>query len=266
MPFALESPVLQQKVGSLRVGWNILAPLMGLLFFPAAPLLGQGTSTVAIPTAAFSSPGVKQVTLQVCNAGGCTSIARPVMVLNPMPGIVSHSNVPPLVGTGQTVSFSAQTTGRPSLTHRWTISGTGATSANLVLTGNPVDWNAATPGIGTYEVRLEVMNGNGSAFSSFMPVTVERMTFGDVAPTYWAWQYVETLYARGITGGCSLSPLLYCPTTNVSRAEMAAFLVRAGRGPGYVPPPPTGIFFDVAVGFWAAPYIEQIYTDGITAG
>jgi hypothetical protein len=266
MPFALESPVLQQKVGSLRVGWNILAPLMGLLFFPAAPLLGQGTSTVANPTAAFSSPGVKQVTLQVCNAGGCTSIARPVMVLNPMPGIVSLGNVPPLVGTGQTVSFSAQTTGRPSLTHRWTISGTGATSGSLVLTGNPVDWNAATPGIGTYEVRLEVMNGNGSVFSSFLPVTVERMTFGDVPPTYWAWPYVETLYAGGITGGCSLLPLLYCPASNVSRAEMAVFLVRADRGPTYVPPPPTGIFADVPVSFWAAPFIEQIYADGITSG
>jgi S-layer homology domain len=239
---------------------------MGLLFFPAAPMLGQGTSTSPNPTASFSSPGVKQVTLQVCNTGGCTSIAKPVTVLNPAPAIVSLGSVPPLVGAGQAVSLSAQTTGRPSLTHRWTISGTGSTSGNLVLTGNPIQWNTANPGIGTYQVRLEVMNGSGSVFSSFMPVTVERMTFGDVPPTYWAWQYVETLYARGITSGCSLSPLLYCPGSNVSRAEMAVFLVRAGRGPTYVPPAATGIFFDVPMGYWAAPFIEQIYADGITSG
>ena len=237
---------------------------MGLLFL-AAPLLG-GTSTSPSPTAAFSSPGVKQVTLQVCNTGGCTSIARPVTVLDPAPSIVSLGPVPALVGTLQTVSLSAQTAGRPSLVHRWTVSGTGATPGSFVLTGNPVQWNAAVPGIGTYEVRLEVTNAAGSVFSGFMPVTVERMTFGDVPPTYWAWQYVETLYAEGITSGCSLLPLLYCPATNVSRAEMAVFLVRADRGPTYVPPPPTGVFFDVPVGFWAAPFIEQIYADGITSG
>jgi hypothetical protein len=102
--------------------------------------------------------------------------------------------------------------------------------------------------------------------SNLMPVAVARMTFGDVPPTYWAWQYVETLYARGITGGCSPSPLLYCPFTNVSRAEMAVFLVRAGHGPTFVPPPPIGVFGDVPVGFWAAPFIELIFAEGITSG
>lgn len=262
MSFALGDRVLHKKVGSLRVGWNFLAPLMGL-FFLATPLLGQGTSTSPNPTAAFSSPGTKQVTLQACNASGCTSIAKPVVVFDPLPGIVSLDSVPSVVGAGQVVSFSAQTTGRPSLTHRWMVSGS---TGNLLLTGNPVQWDTGTPGIGTYEVRLEVVNTDGSVLSDPVAVNVARMTFGDVPPTYWAWQYVETLHARGITGGCSLSPLLYCPDTNVSRAEMAVFLVRAGRGSSYVPPAATGIFADVPVSFWAAPFIEQIYADGITAG
>jgi PKD repeat protein len=220
-------------------------------------------STSPSPTAAFSSPGTKQVTLQVCNSGGCTSIAKPVVVLDPMPRVVSLGNVPAVVGAGQMVSLSAQTAGRPSLTHRWTVTGV---TGNLLLTGNPVDWNTGTSGIGTYQVRLEVVNTDGSVFSDPVAVNVARMTFGDVPPAYWAWQYVETLYARGITGGCSLSPLQYCPATNVSRAEMAAFLVRAARGSSFVPPAATGIFADVPVSFWAAPFIEQIYADGITAG
>jgi hypothetical protein len=262
MPFAFRESVLPKKAGSLRVGWNILAPLQGLLFL-AAPVLGQSTSTVANPTVSFSTPGAKQVTLQVCNPSGCGSITKTVTVLDPMPRIVSLGGMPSVVGAGQMVSLSAQTTGRPSLTHRWTVTGV---TGNLLLTGNPVQWNTATPGIGTYQVRLEVLNTDGSVLSDPFPVNVARMTFGDVPPTYWAWQYVETLYARGVTGGCSTAPLMYCPGNNVSRAEMAVFLVRAGRGSTFVPPPASGLFSDVPAGFWAAPYVEQIYADGITSG
>lgn len=265
MAFAFNAPVLQKQVGSLRVGWYFLAPLLGLLFV-AAPVFGAGTSTLPNPTAVFSSPGIKQVTLQVCNTSGCTSIAKPVTILNPAPAIVSIGSVPPLVGEGQAVSFSSQTTGRPPLTHRWTVSGTGNTTGSVVILGNPAQWNTSALGRGTFQVRLEVMNTTGSVFSATMPVTVERMTFGDVPPTYWAWPYVEILSARGITTGCSLTPLLYCPDSSVTRAQMAVFLVRAARGSIYVPPLPIGVFFDVPVGYWAAPFIEQIYVDGITTG
>ncbi|HKI02826.1 MAG TPA: S-layer homology domain-containing protein [Thermoanaerobaculia bacterium] len=214
----------------------------------------------------FSTPGTKQVTLRSCNSGGCTSITKTVTVLDPMPRITGMSSVPPLLGTGQMISLSAQTAGRPSLIHRWAITGTGSTSNNLTLTGNPVVWSTSTPGIGTYEIRLEVQNGDGSVFSNPLPVSVARQSFSDVPPTYWAWQSIETLYAAGLTGGCATGPLRYCPTGSVSRAEMAAFLVKASHGTVYVPPVPTGIFADVPVDFWAAPAIEQIFLDGITSG
>jgi len=50
--------------------------------------------------------------------------------------------------------------------------------------------------------------------------------FADVSTTYWDASWIEQLYAEGITGGCSLSPLSYCPEKSVTRAEMAVFLVR----------------------------------------
>ena len=50
--------------------------------------------------------------------------------------------------------------------------------------------------------------------------------FVDVPTNYWAASWIERLYAEGITGGCSLSPLSYCPEKSVTRAEMAVFLVR----------------------------------------
>ena len=50
--------------------------------------------------------------------------------------------------------------------------------------------------------------------------------FEDVAcPSPFA-DWIEEIYSEGVTGGCSTSPLLYCPTGDVTRGQMAAFLVR----------------------------------------
>jgi hypothetical protein len=38
--------------------------------------------------------------------------------------------------------------------------------------------------------------------------------------------WIEELAARGITGGCSVSPPLFCPTNPNNRGQMAAFLVK----------------------------------------
>jgi hypothetical protein len=39
--------------------------------------------------------------------------------------------------------------------------------------------------------------------------------------------FIEQFYNDGITVGCSQSPLMYCPQNNVTRGEMAVFIVRA---------------------------------------
>jgi len=229
----------------------------------AGTLLCQaGTATAQNPSVTFSTPGNKQVTLTACNGAGlCDTFTRTVVVLDPQPQILGMTSVPPVVGTRQSIAFSAQTKGRPSLTHRWLLSGT----ADLALTGNPVMWNAQTPGVGTYQVQLKVDNSDGSALSSPIPVQVVRMTFWDVPPTFWGWKYVESLFTAGITNGCDSSPN-FCPEGKATRAEVAASLVRAVHGPGFVPPPATGIFSDVPPGFWGAPWIEQLYADSITTG
>jgi hypothetical protein len=99
----------------------------------------------------------------------------------------------------------------------------------------------------------------GSAESS------AQQTFADVPPEYWAFQYVESLAASGITGGCGGGN--YCPGNNVSRAQMAVFLERGMRGSSFVPPPATGVLFaDVGAADFAAAYIEQLAADGVTGG
>jgi len=49
--------------------------------------------------------------------------------------------------------------------------------------------------------------------------------FGDVPVGSFAADWIEDVYGRGITAGCSSSELLYCPSNNVTRGQMAAFLV-----------------------------------------
>jgi alkaline phosphatase len=51
--------------------------------------------------------------------------------------------------------------------------------------------------------------------------------FDDVSGGYWAVDWIEQLYADGITSGCSSDPLMYCPEDAVTRAQMAVFLVRS---------------------------------------
>ena len=68
----------------------------------------------------------------------------------------------------------------------------------------------------------------------------QRVTFADVPRSHFAWRYVESVYARGVTGGCATNPLRFCPDAAVSRAQMAVFLLRAKLGPAYVPPAATG--------------------------
>jgi hypothetical protein len=92
--------------------------------------------------------------------------------------------------------------------------------------------------------------------------------FADVPASYWASSYIERLYNAGITGGCSVTPLNYCPDSTVTRAQMAIFLLKGIHGSSYTPPAvgaSTG-FTDVPVGYWAAAWIKQLAAEGITGG
>src|SRR3954467_1311076 len=60
----------------------------------------SGTSTAENPTATFSTSGTKVVTLQACNAAGCTTTTRTVTVLDPLPKILSSSTPSPSGGRG----------------------------------------------------------------------------------------------------------------------------------------------------------------------
>jgi hypothetical protein len=62
--------------------------------------------------------------------------------------------------------------------------------------------------------------------SDYAPAAATGTLFADVPQGGFAAAWIEDLYNRGITGGCQASPLLYCPSTPVTRGQMAVFLVR----------------------------------------
>lgn len=93
----------------------------------------------------------------------------------------------------------------------------------------------------------------------------EASTFIDVPPSHIYFDFVETIFANGVTGGCGGD--YYCPDAPVSRAQMAVFLLKSMFGSLYVPPPATGgVFDDVAPQDFAADWIEELASLQITAG
>jgi YDG domain/MBG domain (YGX type)/Bacterial Ig-like domain (group 3)/S-layer homology domain len=123
----------------------------------------------------------------------------------------------------------------------------------------------------SYSICVKTMDSGNSSFDKQFTVTVnnkiDTATFADVPTSYWSWAYIESIYAAGITGGCGVNPLIYCPTNPVTRAQMAVFLLRGIHGGSYAPPTATGTrFADVSATYWAAAWIEQLATEGVTAG
>jgi len=98
--------------------------------------------------------------------------------------------------------------------------------------------------------------------------------FDDAQPGYWSFSFIEALARAGITSGCRNEEVpsgevfhYYCPKSPVTRAQMAVFLERGMNGSSFSPPAATGnVFLDVGAGDFAASFIEQLSSDGITSG
>jgi hypothetical protein len=105
--------------------------------------------------------------------------------------------------------------------------------------------------------------GNLSAAATPAPI------FADVPATYWARDYIESLYRAGYVAGCATNPLQYCPDRMLNRAEGSVFVLRGAYGSIAGPPhpaPSTPTFGDVSPAYWGYGWIESLYSDGFTAG
>ena len=121
--------------------------------------------------------------------------------------------------------------------------GTGAVFADVPLSYWAVDWieqfyaDGTTSGCGTHPLiycpddpvtraQMAVFLLRARNGATYAPPEVGESTgFNDVPVDYWAAAWIKQLAAETITNGCGNGN--YCPENPVTRAEMAAFLVRA---------------------------------------
>jgi hypothetical protein len=107
-----------------------------------------------------------------------------------------------------------------------------------------------------------IMDAEKTAYAHFDNCTI---SFSDVSSNYWAKSYISRIACNGITSGYGDGT--YKPANNVTRAEMAVYIIRAMEGDpasGYCGT--TDPFTDVASGHWACGHIKRLSELGISSG
>ena len=176
------------------------------------------------------------------------------------------------------VTFSGAVTGVDTSDFTLTTMGVnGASISSSVGSGDRYTISVAT-GSGNGTIRLDVLDDDSIIDGSSSPLggagtgngdyrsgqVYDIATFLDVPTTHWAYSFIETLFVNSVTGGCGGGN--YCPDSFVTRAQMAVFLLKGKYGSSYSPPVAGGRFGDVPTTYWAASWIEQLATEGITGG
>lgn len=138
-----------------------------------------------------------------------------------------------------------------------------AISGNSLVSAQPFNFLSKN----SYTIRVKTTDNGGLSYEEAFTITISNIAaiFNDVPDSYWAVSYIERLYNAGITGGCTTSPLNYCPTSPVTRAQMAIFLEKGIHGSAFTPPDVASTFMDTA-GHWAEDWIEALKNDGVTSG
>lgn len=194
---------------------------------------------------------------------------------------------PPVITEGAVVNVTMSKNGFPNKfnltlnatdgdgdTLTWSISNAasnGTATASGTGTSKAIGYTPALNFSGVDSFIVQVADGTGGIDTITINVTVSAggdfPTFSDVQMNSFAWAQIESIYAAGITGGCSTNPLNFCPNNSVTRSQMAVFLLRGIHGAGYTPPTATGtVFGDVPANSFAADWIEQLVAEGITSG
>jgi hypothetical protein len=136
-------------------------------------------------------------------------------------------------------------TGWITVTSGWTGTGNGSV-------GYSVAANTQT------SIRSGTITIAGQIFTVY-----QGKNFDDVLPSHPYYEYIGRLAARQVTLGCNST--IYCPTSIVTRQEMAAFIIRA-LGDLNPPTPQSQRFTDVPTSNIFYAFIEQMALRGITNG
>ena len=216
------------------------------------PISGATTATLTIdPSSASDAGSYDVVVTDACTT--VTSTTAQMIIEDPpaAPAIVTVASAPPDVVT------DASVTDVPGHTYVWTV--TNGTLVSGQGTSH-IQFRAPLPGPVLLEVVESSAPGCGTA-SGALPVPVD---FSDVPPSHPFHSDIVALAVSGVTAGCG--PGIYCPSSPVTRAQMAVFLLKAREGADYVPNEFGPIFDDVPNGSFACFWINQLWANSITSG
>ncbi len=223
----------------------------------------DGTGMVVSPSPTimhtYNSPGQFRATVRVIDSRGLIS-SNTASVNIEVENCLSTSSVSSTGGcfTGDAFNGTVDVTaengcGWTATSHdAWiTITAGGSGSGNGTVSYSL----AANP---TRIPRQGTMTVAGHTFTA-----LQGITFLDVPTSNVFYTDIGKISAKGITVGCDSQN--YCPGQSVTRAEMAAFIVRA-LGIFDPPPPASQRFTDVPPSYWAYAFIEELARRGITVG
>ena len=156
-------------------------------------------------------------------------------------------------------NLTASVPSNPPVTYAWSITGgtivSGSTSPTLTF--NPI--SAGTT------ITLQTIETLSSCASA-PGIGITQTDFNDVPPSNPYHDAIDIIAKNGITSGCGTGN--YCPGSNITRDQMAVFLLKAEHGASYVPLScsTTHVFDDVVCPSPFANFIGQLFQEGITAG
>jgi hypothetical protein len=136
------------------------------------------------------------------------------------------------------------------------MAGKGITSGCTPTTFCPSDYVTRAQ-MAIFIVRT-VMGGDNFTYT-------ETPYFADVPVGAFGFQWIQKLRDLGITSGCS--PTLFCPADDVTRAQMAIFMIRARYGTAYdFDYSASPYYTDVPVTAFGFAWIQRMKQDSITSG
>jgi hypothetical protein len=145
--------------------------------------------------------------------------------------------------------------------------GSPAVNTGADIAGNTLDFfNRARPLGNAPDIgALEFGSYQAKCLPRF-PTASKIYPFLDVPLTHWAASYIKASYTAHITTGYGGTDQ-FKPEYEVSRDQMAAFIIRAKEGEPAADYCNTGSYFaDVSVSGWACKYIKRLYEVGVTTG
>ena len=260
------------------LGWCRHIVAAGLFFVLAHAMFGQGVPpgqvSLALSSGSASLSGAASLNLNIAAAPGSEPAGIQWSLTYPPGDVASVSVVagPALTANGKSVYCNGRVGVITCLGVGLNANpiGTGVAAVVTLSLAQATDSSLLPISIGaTFAVLSDGTTVTAYGTGGTVTVAGWKPTvpayFTDVATTDPDYAAVNLLYAKGISKGCSASPLLFCPDRNLTRGEMATLLIRAvGGDPTSFNPTP--YFADVPPDHPFFAWIQKLYELHITNG